>query len=934
MRAAYFFAAASCASLASGASTACFQAMQTGVPAQPPPGTKQGSAAFASCENALYAADQAAAQPISIAGCNTRDQINYCLGKTADPPQSFPVSDIPNPGRSTGMPQAVDCLVRTEAWAYAQKLQGATRSADAMKLVFDALGIEEDCGAAPPLPSSPSKAKTAGLATVGIFVDPVAGSDANPGTAAAPLRTIGAAAEAAARAGAGVSVDVLLRPGEHVLGATVQLNASHSNTRFVSAELVQLEGGIGGGAGARVEVTGASEPLSSLSWSFVPGGMRGDRPGDNVWVADVVGAGGKGSFDALRLDGQRVTRARFPNADPELAQTDANYIMATAFPSINWTAAPVPLATTYTTEGDASLPHRAEQMAVFGSYYIGTGGSCAVYDPPESYWCSNHTSGGGAFPFRTPTALQFPDAALPSAKSWKDPVGDGAILNVYRPSRWSNWMFEMASFDAATRTIGFGKGGFQGARGADHGGDFFVENVREELDAPNEFFFDKVASKLYFFHNASAGTPPPASAVFRVPRLQELFHAEASAEAPLANLSFAGIAFTHTAPTYMEPHGVPSGGDWALQRTAALFLEGTTGATVAGCVFERLDGIALMLSGFNRDAAVTGCDFNSIGDSAVAAWGRTKQVPVPGAATPGVTVEGMDGTGGAQPRRTLISGNMIRELGFYSKQASPFFQAKTAQTTITGNIMFNGPRAGINFNDGFGGGNEITENLLFNFCRETSDHGPFNSWDRQPFLTELLDGVTPSLTPLPNEINHNFFIANYESSMCVDNDDGSCFYEIHDNVCAYGGHKSDFAGHSKRTFNSLQIFPKKDSCVKTQPSATGFQDAYFNNTCLQRYGNKTLPAYTFSGCNAQGAPADAADPAATVPHLHGNTFYTPTGDAFVHCTNMAPPYNAPPNAVTLEAWQNKSALDKGSTVHKGQPATTELAAMMRSLLGY
>jgi hypothetical protein len=34
-------------------------------------------------------------------------------------------------------------------------------------------------------------------------------------------------------------------------------------------------------------------------------------------------------------------------------------------------------------------------------------------------------------------------------------------------------------------------------------------------------------------------------------------------------------------------------------------------------------------------------------------------------------------------------------------------------------------------NDGFGGGDNITENVLFHTCRESSDHGPINSWDRQ-----------------------------------------------------------------------------------------------------------------------------------------------------------------------------------------------------------
>eukprot|EP01045_Picozoa_sp_COSAG04_P061225 COSAG04_NODE_31330_length_257_cov_0.658228_1_plen_40_part_10 len=39
------------------------------------------------------------------------------------------------------------------------------------------------------------------------------------------------------------------------------------------------------------------------------------------------------------------------------------------------------------------------------------------------------------------------------------------------------------------------------------------------------------------------------------------------------------------------------------------------------------------------------------------------------------------------------------------------------QTTIVGNLLFNGPRAAINHDDGFGGGNNISDNALFNWCR-------------------------------------------------------------------------------------------------------------------------------------------------------------------------------------------------------------------------
>ena len=40
---------------------------------------------------------------------------------------------------------------------------------------------------------------------------------------------------------------------------------------------------------------------------------------------------------------------------------------------------------------------------------------------------------------------------------------------------------------------------------------------------------------------------------------------------------------------------------------------------------------------------------------------------------------------------------------------------------MSGNVFFNGPRAGINANDGFGGGDEISHNLVFSTCRESGD---------------------------------------------------------------------------------------------------------------------------------------------------------------------------------------------------------------------
>jgi hypothetical protein len=40
-----------------------------------------------------------------------------------------------------------------------------------------------------------------------------------------------------------------------------------------------------------------------------------------------------------------------------------------------------------------------------------------------------------------------------------------------------------------------------------------------------------------------------------------------------------------------DPHGVISGGDWALDRIGAVFLEGTIQTTIQNCFFYQLDGV-------------------------------------------------------------------------------------------------------------------------------------------------------------------------------------------------------------------------------------------------------------------------------------------------------------------------------------------------------
>ena len=215
-------------------------------------------------------------------------------------------------------------------------------------------------------------------------------------------------------------------------------------------------------------------------------------------------------------------------------------------------------------------------------------------------------------------------------------------------------MFEVANHDKSAKTMTFLRGGFQGGRGWQLNGTtgaidptppFFIENVFEELDAPTEWFFNETARKLYLYWNSTSSTPPPSEVKFVVPVLKRLITIIGTKEKPAAAITIRGLGFRDAAHTYMDPWGVPSGGDWALHRGGAVFLEGTEGVTVQGNLFKRVDGNALFLSGYNRGAVLDDNEFNFVGDTAMAAWGYTDE---------------HDGTGGEQPRGRNSSSSKAR----------------------------------------------------------------------------------------------------------------------------------------------------------------------------------------------------------------------------------------------------------------------------------
>ena len=64
--------------------------------------------------------------------------------------------------------------------------------------------------------------------------------------------------------------------------------------------------------------------------------------------------------------------------------------------------------------------------------------------------------------------------------------------------------------------------GGQGGEGMTAAGQWWVENVMEECDAPEEFYYDAAAQRLYFNFNGSAGAAPPPGQTWEVPQARQL----------------------------------------------------------------------------------------------------------------------------------------------------------------------------------------------------------------------------------------------------------------------------------------------------------------------------------------------------------------------------------------------------------------------------
>jgi hypothetical protein len=401
--------------------------------------------------------------------------------------------------------------------------------------------------------------------------------------------------------------------------------------------------------------------------------------------------------------------------------------------------------------------------------------------------------GSNANPFNGSAA----DAIDPTRTArWADPAG--GYIHAMHSALWGDMHWKILG-KKPDGSLDY-QGGWQNNRASAMHPQFrFVENIREELDAPGEWFYDARNGTLDFYPPANVSLD---TATVEAVRLRHLIEFHGSKEKPVEFITLRGLTFQHAARTFMDNREPLLRSDWTVYRGGAVVCEGAADITIENCDFDQLGGNTIFINNYNRRITVRGCLLSDSGANGIAFVGNPKAVRSPlfnyEAKHDYASLDKTPGPIGDDfPADCIVDDCLIRRSGRYEKQTAPV-QISMAQRIIVRHCsIYEVPRAGINIGDGCWGGHVIEHCDIFDTVLETGDHGSFNSWGRDRYWEPdvrlvdkhvAADNQLPFLDVVqPIHIRHNRWRCDH--GWAVDLDDGSSRYRIYDNLMLCGGLK-------------------------------------------------------------------------------------------------------------------------------------------------
>lgn len=340
-----------------------------------------------------------------------------------------------------------------------------------------------------------------------------------------------------------------------------------------------------------------------------------------------------------------------------------------------------------------------------------------------------------------------------------------------------------------------------------------IENVFEELDAPQEWYFDMTERVLYYYPEENTEIQ---NAKIEVVRLKNLFELKGTKEKPVQFINFDGLVFRHASRSFMENKEPLLRSDWTTYRGGALKFTGAENCDITNCEFDQLGGNSIFVNNYNRKLTFKSSYIHESGASGIAFVGDPDMVRNPIFRYGPQNYQNLDRTAGPKgdnyPQDCLVEDCLITMTGRFEKQTAPVQISMSSRITVNHCSIYDVPRAGINISEGTFGGHIIENCDVFNTVLETGDHGSFNSWGRDRFWTPDIketaqqvaqDTLLPYLDMIePNIIRNSRWRCDH--GWDIDLDDGSSRYLIYNNLLLNGGLKMR-EGYHRIAYNNVII---------------------------------------------------------------------------------------------------------------------------------
>ncbi|MGY5060507.1 discoidin domain-containing protein [Streptomyces sp. 900105755] len=405
-----------------------------------------------------------------------------------------------------------------------------------------------------------------------------------------------------------------------------------------------------------------------------------------------------------------------------------------------------------------------------------------------------------------------------------------------------------------------------------------VENARELLDRPGEFYLDKPAHTLYYLPRPGQQM---STADAEIPHLQNLIQGSGTAANPLRGLSLSGITVEYgawttpnTADGFSEVQanmrltgasawqyqgscdrfsttdpGTCPYGNWTMTPGNVNFRY-TDGLKLTGNTFTHLGAAGLQLGQGVANSAITGNVFTDISSNGVEIGNGTDADPAD------VSV---------MPSGNTIADNWVHNVAVEYTGGVGIFQGYTRNDTITHNQVNNVPYSGISSNWGWGRtatkstGNKITNNLVYDYMQQRSDGGGVYVLGQEG--TSLADGLVISGNVIHDEGAGGGGFAIYT--------DGGSQYVTMTGNAAYNNNNSSMGGCKEGTTTPYGDFSFTGNYFEnTTPNWVCGNPSNANvsgNTQVTAAG-VGVPASVLTGAGLEAAYAGiAAPPAGTAP---------------------------------------------------------------------